>query len=141
MNTKALSFLSLARKARRIEAGEEPVGAICRAHKARLVLVASDAGEHTLRRAQSFVAGTEQPLLRLSCDRDALGSALGLTSCAIAAISDVRLALAFVQALDAEDRPEALVTELAQRSARFTQRQKEARAHEKNLRQGKKKKP
>ena len=139
MNAKALGYLSLARKARRIEAGEEPVGAICRAHKARLVLVASDAGEHTVRRAASFVAGTEQPLLRLTCDRDTLGAAIGLTTCAIAAISDIRLALAFVQALDPEERPEELVTVLTQRAARAEQRQKEARAHEKNLRQGKKK--
>ena len=39
---KALNYLSLGRKAGRIELGEEPVGAAARAKKARLVLVASE---------------------------------------------------------------------------------------------------
>ena len=57
---KALNYLALARKAGRIELGEEPVGACARAQKARLVVVASDATDHTWRRAKSFVAGTQQ---------------------------------------------------------------------------------
>ena len=48
---KALNYLALARKAGRIELGEEPVGAAARAVKACLVVVASDAGDHTWRRA------------------------------------------------------------------------------------------
>ena len=51
---KALRLLGLARKARLLEIGEEPVGIACRSGKARLLLVAQDAGEHTVRRAQSF---------------------------------------------------------------------------------------
>ena len=35
---KALNFIGLAKKARRIELGEEPVGAAARAQKARLVI-------------------------------------------------------------------------------------------------------
>ena len=53
MNDKALGLLGLARKARYVELGEEPAGASCRSQKARLLLVASDAGEHTVRRARS----------------------------------------------------------------------------------------
>ena len=60
MNEKALRLLGLARRARRLEAGEEPVVILCRSGKARLVLLASDAGGHTLRRPwalpQSFPA-------------------------------------------------------------------------------------
>ncbi len=48
---------------------------------------------------KSFVAGTAQPLLTLPYTRDELGDALGTTSCAIAAITDVQLALAFVKTL------------------------------------------
>ena len=54
MNPKAKSYLSLARKARRLEAGEEPVAIACRAQHARLVVVAQDASEHTLRRVRSL---------------------------------------------------------------------------------------
>jgi ribosomal protein L7Ae-like RNA K-turn-binding protein len=61
---KALNYMALARKAGRIELGEEPVGGAARAQKARLVIVASDASDHTWRRALSFVAGTSQIALR-----------------------------------------------------------------------------
>ena len=66
---KALNYVALARKAGRVELGEEPVGAAARAHHARLVIVASDASDHTWRRAKSFVAGTDQLCIRrLSLD-------------------------------------------------------------------------
>ena len=66
---KALNYMALARKGGRIELGEEPVGAAARAQKARLVLVASDASDHTWRRAKSFVAGTQQQCLLLPLSR------------------------------------------------------------------------
>ena len=44
---KALNYMALARKAGRIELGEEPVGAAARAQHARLVIVASDASDNT----------------------------------------------------------------------------------------------
>jgi len=60
---KALNYLALARKAGLAELGEEPVGVAAKAGHARLVLVASDASDHTWRRAKSYVAGTNQQLL------------------------------------------------------------------------------
>ena len=42
-NDPILHLLGLARKAGRLEIDEEPVGAVCRARQARLVLLASDA--------------------------------------------------------------------------------------------------
>ena len=70
---KALNYVALARKAGRIELGEEPVGAAARAQHARLVIVASDASDHTWRRALSFVAGTEQKCIRIPFTKDQLG--------------------------------------------------------------------
>lgn len=96
---KPLQYLSLARKGGRLELGEEPVGAITRAGKAALVLVAQDAGDHTWRRALSFVSGTEQSCLRVPYTRDEVGLAVGRTSLAIGAFTDPALALAFVKAL------------------------------------------
>ena len=64
MNDKALHLLGLARRGRRLEVGEEPVGSICRAGRARLVLIAGDASDHTLRRAQSFCRSGKPHLLR-----------------------------------------------------------------------------
>ena len=134
---KALNYVALARKAGRIELGEEPVGAAARAQHARLVVVASDASDHTWRRALSFVAGTEQKCIRIPFTKDQLGEAVGRTSLAIGAFTDPALALAFVKALP-QANPE-LLESLQHRVQRITQRQKEAKAHQRNKRTGKKK--
>ena len=102
--TKGLNYLALARKARLCEAGEEPVGAAARAGKAYLVVVASDASDHTWRRAKSYVAGTDQQCIRLEANKDEMGFHVGRSSLAIAAITDPALALAMVQALGAPEK-------------------------------------
>ena len=135
---KALNYMALARKAGRIELGEEPVGAAARAQKARLVVVASDASDHTWRRAKSFVAGTQQQCIKVPHTKDELGMSIGRTSLAIAAFTDPALALAFVKALGRESDQEILES-LTKRTNRVQQRQAEARAHEKNKRMGRKK--
>lgn len=135
---KALNYLALARKAGRIELGEEPVGAAARAQKARLVVVAEDATDHTWRRALSFVAGTEQICLRVPFSKDRLGQAIGRSSLALAAFTDPALALAFLKALDQPNRYKAELDSLEKRTKRIAQRQHEAKAHEKNKAMGRK---
>lgn len=136
---KALNLLSLARKGGRIEVGEEPVGAVARAGKARLIVVAADASDHTLRRVQSFVAGTRQPWMQLPFDKEQLGQSVGRTACAVAALTDPALALAFVKALDDPAAHSALLEELEEKVRRIRQRQSEQKAHRNNIRHGKKK--
>ena len=96
----ARNYLSLARKAGRIELGEEPVGAVARAQKARLLVVAQDASDHTWRRAKSFVAGTDQQCVKVPYTKAQLGEAIGRQELALAAITDPALALAFLKALE-----------------------------------------
>ena len=134
---KARNYLSLARKAGRIELGEEPVGAVARAQKARLLVVASDAGDHTWRRAKSFVSGTDQPCIRVPFTKDELGQAVGRTSLALAALTDPALALAFVKALGTPEKYKDVLQSLETRTKRVQSRQAEARAHEKNGKKGK----
>ena len=63
---KALMLLGLARKARKLEIGEEPCGIACRSGKAKLLLIAHDAGDHTFRRARSYCrAGKHTSACRL----------------------------------------------------------------------------
>ena len=135
---KALNYLSLARKAGRIELGEEPVGAVARAKKARLILVASDAGDHSWRRAKSFVAGTEQLCMKVPFTKDQLGEAIGRTSLAMAAFTDPALALAFVKALGDPQKYKEALESLDKRTKRIRQRQQEEKNHQRNLRQGQK---
>ena len=134
---KALNYLALARKAGRIELGEEPVGAAARAQHARLVVVASDASPHTWRRALSFVAGTQQICIRIPFTKDELGQAIGRSSLAIAALTDPALALAFVKALGNPEQYQQALENLDKRTARIRQRQVEEKAHQKNKRMGK----
>ena len=135
---RALNYLALGRKAGLIELGEEPVGAAARAQKARLVLVAQDAGDHTWRRAKSFVAGTNQLCLKVPYTKDELGMAIGRTSLAIAAFTDPAIALAFVKALPQPEKYSEELASLEERTRRVQQRQKEAKAHQRNKQLGRK---
>ena len=135
---KAMNYVALAKKGRLIELGEEPVGAVTRALKARLVIVASDAGDHTWRRAKSFVAGTNQQCIRIPQTKDELGLAVGRTSLAIAAFTDTALALAFVKALPEQEKYAQQLEALQEQAKKQQQRQKEAQAHKRNIKKGKK---
>lgn len=133
---KARNYLSLARKAGRIELGEEPVGAAARAQKARLLVVAQDASDHSWRRAKSFVSGTDQQCVRVPHTKAQLGEAVGRQELALAAITDPALALAFLKALEAPEKYKDALQSLEKRTERVAARQAEARAHEKNVKKG-----
>ena len=135
---KALSLLALARKGGIAELGEEPVGDMARTGKAYLIAVAADASDHTWRRAKSFAAGTEQQCVRLPWTKDQLGAAIGRDTLAIAAITDVQMALALVAALPQEESNKPALEVLTAKAAKARQRQQEAKAHRRNLRRGKK---
>ncbi len=135
---KSLGLLAISRKGGNLTVGEEQVGAVARAGRARLLLVALDASDHTVRRARSFVAGTAQPLLRLPFTKDELGDALGVSSCAMAAITDVRLAQAFVKTLGEPEKYAELLGDLDVRVRRVEKRREEEKAHRYNIRHGKK---
>nr|MBQ8244227.1 50S ribosomal protein L7 [Oscillospiraceae bacterium] len=136
---KALNYLGLARRGGNAELGEEPVGAAARAGKAYVILVAGDASDHTWRRAKSFAAGTEQQCVRLSCTKEEMGFAIGRTSLAIAAVTDVQLALALVSSLGEPEKYKAALEVLTARAEKAKKRQAEAKAHKRNVRMGKKK--
>lgn len=136
---KALNYLSLARKGGMAELGEESAGAAARAHKAYAILVASDASDHTWRRALAFAEGTEQQVLRLRYTKEEMGMATGRESLAIAAITDVQMATALVKALTPPEKYQKALEVLAGKSQKARKRQAEARAHKRNVRMGKKK--
>jgi len=136
---RALNYLSLARKAGLAELGEEPVGAITRAGKGYLVIVASDASDHTWRRAKSFVAGTDQQAIRIPFTKEELGFVIGRSSLAIAAITDAAMAASLVKALPDVAKHTAALAVLEEKAAKLKQRKAEAKAHQRNVRFGKKK--
>ena len=134
-----LSMLGLAKKAGRVEIGEEPVGAAARAKKARVILVAQDAGPSSQRRAFSFAETGACLCLTVPADKDALGRALGRTSVAMCAVTEIGFAGAVVKKLAAMDpeRYGAAAVQLDGKAQRAMERRAEQLRHEKNLRQGK----
>lgn len=135
-----LSLLGLAKKAGRLEIGEEPVGAAARARDARLILLASDAAENTVRRAGHFAEAGACLLAQIPASKEALGSAVGRTSCAMLAVTDIGFADAVGRKLAALDAAKyaALSEKLSVKAARAEERKKEQKRHDKNLRTGKK---
>ena len=136
---RALNYLGLARRGNNIAIGEEPVGIACRGSHARLMILAKDAADNTFRRARAFAAGGKPPIIRVPYTKVELGDALGVNACAILALTDVSLALAFVQALEEPEHYAQLLQTLQTQVERVQKRRKEEKAHQKNLRQGKKK--
>ncbi len=114
---KALGMLGLAQKAGRVQIGEEPVGAAAQDAKARVILLASDAADNSRNRAAKFAALHNTPLLSLPYDKQTLGGIFGRASCAMAAVTDIRMALSLVKSLGlAEDDP--IVIDLSAKSRR-----------------------
>ncbi len=138
---KLLNLIGLAKKAGKLEVGEEPVGAAARSKHARLILIASDAADNTRRRALHFGEAGECICLEIPPTKEDLGRALGRTSCALLALTDIGFAEAVAKKLAESD--EAHYGEAAKRltikAARAAERRKELRQHEKNVRTGKKK--
>ena len=138
-NDPILHLLGVARKARLLEIGEEPVGAVCRARHAKLVLLAQDAAPNTRRRCAHFGEAGNVLWLELPFTKEELGFHLGRGSCAMLALTDPGLASAVTEKLALRDpeRYGPAAEQLREKASRALQRQKERRQHEKNLRQGK----
>ena len=135
---KALHLLGIARKANRLAIGEEPAGIACRSGKARLLLVAQDAGEHTVRRAQSFCRSGKPAWMQVGFTKEELGNGLGCNACALCAVLDPALAKAFVETLGTGEGNEAILQELTRQTMRVQKRRQEEKAHRNNLKHGKK---
>ena len=143
-----LSLLGLSLRGGRLAVGEEPVEAVARARDARVLLLAADAAEgesaklllsKNFRSRNTVLDAANFVFRKLPFTKAELGRALGRTAVAIAAVTDVGLAAALLHRLaeldpeqyaDAADRMDVKARRAAERRA-------EQAAHEKNLRQGK----
>ena len=108
---KALRLLGLARRARLLEIGEEPVGIACR--------------------------GGKCPYICVPYTKDELGDGLGCNACALCAFTDPAFAKSFLEALGDEAHAEILA-QLTVQAQRVLKRRQEAQAHRKNVKTGKK---
>ena len=103
MTDKARNLLGLMRRAAALEPGEDRSADAVRAGKARLLLFASDVSDGARRRAETLADGRSTVVLTLPGDREELGGAIGLASCAMAAVTDMGFANALMKLLTEED--------------------------------------
>ncbi len=135
----AVDFLGLAKKAGRLESGEESVGIAARAGKAKVILTASDAGRSTLVRAENAARAAKCPVVPVPATREELGALLGREVVGIAAVTDIGFASAFIDKLSAETEGlEEVRAALDAQNERAMERRRELRRHEQKLKRGKK---
>lgn len=94
-----LSLLGLALRGGRLAVGEEPTVLAAKSAQARLILLASDAADNTLRRAEHLAQEGHCLWLILPFSKAELGGALGRGSAAVAALTDTGLAAAVTERL------------------------------------------
>lgn len=97
MTANALGLLGLARKAGKLEIGEEPVGAACRDRKAKLVLTAADAAGNTAGKTGRLAQASGIRCVRIPFSKEELGAALGRRVCAVLAVTDGGFSRAFLE--------------------------------------------
>ena len=138
MTEHLLSTLGLALRAGAVAVGEEPVGAAARAKKARVIFTARDAAASSVRRAYSFGRAGSCLCLPFPADKEDFGRALGRTSVAMCAVTDIGFAQSLVKKLAAAEPAVygAAAEALDLKAKRARERKEEQLQHEKNLRQG-----
>lgn len=122
---KLLQMMGLARRASLLQAGEEVAAEAINGHKARLVVLAADTSERTVKKVRQLT-GQRIPVLVAAADKQAMGAALGKGSCAVAAVTDGGFAAKLVE-LAAQAQPEyqAMAEELARKEAKRQRRKRE----------------
>lgn len=139
MREKTLNLLGLMRKANAIAVGETNTGGAVRAGKAKLLLLAADASDNAKSRARGFTHGRDVVTVTLPFTKDEIAAHVGVSSCAMAAITDIGFANAFMKSLAAAvpEGYDESTAEIQRRFEKADRRKKEAAAHEKNKRIGK----
>ena len=140
--SKGLNYVGIARKAGTIETGEENTAMLVKSGKAKLVIVAADTSPNAKKRAQGYVFSSETPIVEIPYTKQELSDITGKTGCSMAAFTDIGLASSFVSALEEEygEKYSAVSAELRVKREKAAQRQKEAKAHQRNRKQGKRRK-
>lgn len=138
MREKTLNLLGLMRKANAIAVGETNTGGAVRAGKAKLLLLAADASDNARSRARGFTHGRDVVTVTLPFTKDEIAAHVGVSSCAMAAITDIGFANAFMKSLAAAvpEGYDESTAEIQRRFEKADRRKKEAAAHEKNKRIG-----
>ena len=105
MEDKALGLLGLMRRAGAVQIGEDKALDAIQTGKVKLLLLSADVSDRARRRAEAMTNGRRFQLVETHYLREALGLALGVGSCAMAAVTDLGFANALMKEL-AVQQPE-----------------------------------
>ena len=130
LNREFLQLLGLAKRAGRAELGEDGVSAALASGKGRVVFLAEDAAENSVRRAHRFNEGHHAVIVRVPFSKEALGAACGRGSCAMLAVTESGLAASAAKKLALIDPPryEETAALLAEKDARIRMRRGKKRS-------------
>ena len=103
MDNTLSGLLGLARRAGKAELGEESILSTALQHKARLILISSDAAQNTVERLERAAETGNAVCFSVDMTKAELGACFGRASCAAVAITDVGLAAAAVKKLSQAD--------------------------------------
>ena len=124
---KALQLIGIARLSGNLSLGEENAGALVKAGKARLLLLAADASEGTKKRARASLEGFRTIAAELPYTKAELGAATGRSQCAAAAVRDLGLAAAIARALAETDEAFLPIAQALEEKQARQQRRKAAK--------------
>ena len=103
MTDRVLGLLGMMRRASAIAPGEDRASEAVSQGKAKLLLLASDAGEKTETRADRMLEGRSARKIVLPFSREETGAAIGLGSCVMIAVTDLGFARSLAEKLAEED--------------------------------------
>jgi len=95
MNSDAIKFLGLMRRAGALVIGETNTGSAARAGKAKIIMLAKDASSNAVKRAMGFSAKAGCNAAVLEYTKEELSSFLATPGCSMMAITDRGFAEAF----------------------------------------------
>ena len=121
----AAGILGLAKKAGKLEIGEESVSTAVRQSRARLIMSAADASANSRSHAEHLAGTGGTVMIVLPYGKDELGALLGRGSPGIMALTDLGMALSFTEKLEAAHPEEYgdAVAALKKKKARRDERQ------------------
>ena len=128
-----LHMIGMAKRAGKLEIGEEPVGTACRMKACRLILVAGDAADNTLRRISHFAETGQCLWASIPYTKEELGKVAGRNVCALVAVTEIGMAGAIANLLAQKDSEQygPIAEKLAVKAQRAMQRRQEQRSQEK----------
>ena len=124
MQSSYLGLLGLAKKAGKVERGDEAARAALTGKSARLLLIASDASDRTRETFEFIAESVNVPYVSVSETRADLGNAIGKRPCAVLAICDIGFAAAMVKKLSETNEAARAVLDETERKAKKIQARK-----------------